>query len=85
MYNLKEMLLRVASGGVSVHIIRHLLNLNNIYAECKCRMEGGNTMKKFIEKHSDNIDGVLSCADRIIFKGYSFLSWCGNMERFLIG
>ena len=40
-------------------------------------------MKKFIDKHIDNIHGVLSCVDRIIFKGYSSLSWAGNMERFL--
>jgi len=40
-------------------------------------------MKKFIEKHTDNIHGVLSCVDRIIFKGYSFLSWSQNMENFL--
>lgn len=40
-------------------------------------------MKKFIEKHNDNIHGVLSCVDRIIFKGYSSLSWSKNMEDFL--
>ena len=40
-------------------------------------------MKKFIEKHTANIHGVLSCVDRIIFKGYSFLSWSQNMENFL--
>ena len=37
-------------------------------------------MKKFIEMHKDNIHGVLSCVDRIIFKGYSPLSWSKSME-----
>jgi len=40
-------------------------------------------MKKFIDKHNSNIHGVLSCVDRIIFKGYSSLSWAKNMESFL--
>ncbi len=35
-------------------------------------------MKKFIEAHKDNILGVLSCVDRIIFKGYSPCSSNGN-------
>lgn len=37
-------------------------------------------MKKFIGAHKDNIHGVLSCVDRIIFKGYSPLSWGKSME-----
>lgn len=27
-------------------------------------------MKTFLQKHRDNITGVLSCPDRVIFKGY---------------
>ena len=38
-------------------------------------------MKKFIDKHADNIHGVLNCFDRIIFKGYSPFSWAKNMEE----
>jgi len=40
-------------------------------------------MQKFIEAHKDNIHGSISCVDRIIFKGYSFLSWAENMEKYL--
>ena len=39
-------------------------------------------MNKFIEKHSDKIAGVLTCPDRIIFKGYLPLYNGEAMERF---
>jgi hypothetical protein len=40
-------------------------------------------MRKFIDAHEDNIHGVLSSVDRIIFKGHSSLSWVKNMEDHL--
>ena len=38
-------------------------------------------MKNFTGKHADNIHGELNCFDRIIFKGYSPLSWAKSMEE----
>jgi hypothetical protein len=40
-------------------------------------------MEKFLEKHAANVDGALSCFDRVVFKGYLPLSWPGAMERFI--
>ena len=40
-------------------------------------------MKEFLDKHTDNIAGVLNCFDRIIFKGYLPISWPEGMESFL--
>lgn len=40
-------------------------------------------METFLEKHSTNITGVLSCYDRILFKGYLQLSRADEAERFL--
>ncbi|MDD5596898.1 MAG: hypothetical protein PHV82_03070 [Victivallaceae bacterium] len=40
-------------------------------------------MNKFVEAHADNIHAEISCVDRIIFKGYSSLSWADNMESYL--
>lgn len=40
-------------------------------------------MEKFIAAHQDNIHGVISCVDRIIFKGYSPLSWTDSMMKYL--
>lgn len=40
-------------------------------------------MNKFIEAHESNIHAELSSVDRIIFKGYSSLSWVENMNRYL--
>ena len=42
-----------------------------------------NTMNKFIEVNGNNIYGEISCVDRIIFKGYSFLSWTDSMTNYL--
>jgi len=42
-----------------------------------------NAMNKFIENHADNIHAEISCVDRIIFKGHSYLSWVENMESYL--
>lgn len=39
--------------------------------------------EKFIEAHEDNIHAELSSVDRIIFKGYSSLSWVENMTSYL--
>lgn len=40
-------------------------------------------MNKFVEAHESNIHAEISSVDRIIFKGYSSLSWVENMERYL--
>jgi hypothetical protein len=40
-------------------------------------------MKKFIEKHSEEIVGTLTCPDRMIFKGYLPFYDGRSMERFL--
>lgn len=40
-------------------------------------------MNTFIQSHADSITDEISCVDRIIFKGYSSLSWSDNMERYL--
>jgi hypothetical protein len=40
-------------------------------------------MKTFLHKHRELITGVLSCPDRVIFKGYLGLSHPGAVERFL--
>ena len=39
-------------------------------------------MKEFTEKHADRITGVISCFDRILFKGYLPLGWSEAMEQF---
>ena len=40
-------------------------------------------MQSFITKHADKITGVLSCFDRLIFKGYLPFSHPKGMEAFL--
>ena len=40
-------------------------------------------MKKFVEKHRDQIIGVIRCFDRIVFKGYLPISDARSMERFM--
>jgi len=40
-------------------------------------------MNKFISTHADKIHSEISCVDRIIFKGYSSLSWADNMMSYL--
>ncbi len=40
-------------------------------------------MKRFIDKHSEKIDGTLSCFDRVIIKGYLPFSYPKGMEDFL--
>jgi hypothetical protein len=37
----------------------------------------------FLCKHQDKIAGVLSCFDRLIFRGHLPLSWAGGLEGFL--
>ena len=40
-------------------------------------------MKHFIEKHKDIIKGVISCFDRVVFKGHLPLGWAKAMEQLL--
>ena len=40
-------------------------------------------METFLKKHRDSITGVLSCPDRVIFKGYLGLNDPGAVEAFL--
>ena len=40
-------------------------------------------MQKFIVKHQDKITSVLSCFDRVLFKGYLPLGYPQGMENFL--
>lgn len=42
-------------------------------------------MEQFLEKHRDQITGVISCFDRVLFKGYLPISWAGSMEAFMAG
>ncbi len=41
-------------------------------------------MKKFIRQYNDRISGVISCFDRILFKGYLPIGWADAMERLLM-
>lgn len=40
-------------------------------------------MKKFTSQFNEKISGVISCFDRMLFKGYLPLGWPGAMEGFL--
>ena len=40
-------------------------------------------MKKFIQQFNEKISGVISCFDRMLFKGYLPLGWPGAMEGVL--
>ena len=40
-------------------------------------------MKKFIQQFNEKISGVISCFDRMLFKGYLPLGWPGAMEGLL--
>lgn len=40
-------------------------------------------MKRFIRQYSENITGVISCFDRVLFKVYLPLGWGDAMEKFL--
>ncbi len=40
-------------------------------------------MEAFVQKHSEKINSVLSCFDRIIFKGYLPITGASSMESFL--
>lgn len=40
-------------------------------------------MNRFISKYSENITGVLSCFDRVLFKGYLPLGFSDAMERLI--
>lgn len=40
-------------------------------------------MKRFIRQYSERISGVISCFDRLLFKGYLPLGWGDAMEGFL--
>eukprot|EP00913_Durusdinium_trenchii_P010890 g10219.t1 len=42
-----------------------------------------NAVKKFINQFNEKISGVISCFDRMLFKGYLPLGWSGAMERLL--
>ncbi len=39
----------------------------------------------FLVKHADHVHGVLSCFDRVIFRGYLPLSYPQGMQNFLLG
>ena len=41
-------------------------------------------MEKFIREYYDRIFGVISCFDRILFKGYLPIDWADAMERLLM-
>jgi hypothetical protein len=41
------------------------------------------TAHPFLCKHQDKINGVLSCFDRLIFRGHLPLSWAAGLEGFL--
>ena len=41
-------------------------------------------MEKFIREYNDRISGVISCFDRILFKGYLPIGWADAMERLLM-
>ncbi len=41
------------------------------------------TAHPFLVKHADKIDGVLSCFDRVIFRGYLPLSYARGLSGFL--
>ena len=40
-------------------------------------------MQRFVEKHQARIAGVISCFDRILFKGHLPLGYPGAMECFI--
>ena len=40
-------------------------------------------MKRFLKKHAPKIRGVISCFDRLLFKGYLPIGWAGAMEHFM--
>ena len=40
-------------------------------------------MQKFVKKYGDPVTGVLSCFDRVLFKGYLPLGWPAAMEALL--
>lgn len=40
-------------------------------------------MKTFVDKYSDRITGVISCFDRMVFKGYLPIGWADAMESLL--
>lgn len=42
-------------------------------------------MDHFITKHQARITGVISCFDRLLFKGHLPLGWSDAMERFIAG
>jgi len=42
-----------------------------------------NAVKDFVEQHSEKITGVVSCFDRVLFKGYLPLGSAMGMERFM--
>ncbi len=42
-------------------------------------------MKEFVEKHRAKIRGVLSCPDRVVFKGYLPIGYGRGMESFMTG
>ncbi len=44
---------------------------------------GENAVKKFIHQFGSQISGVISCFDRMLFKGYLPLGWPGAMEGLL--
>ena len=40
-------------------------------------------MNSFVEKYNDRITGVISCFDRMLFKGYLPIGWSDAMEGLL--
>src|SRR4029077_17997725 len=46
---------------------------------------GENAVKKFISQYSKQFSGIISCFDRMVFRGHLAIGWADAMERFLSG
>jgi len=58
--------------------------LLRMYRGCKQTPEEENVMETFVQKHQDKITGVLSCPDRVLFKGHLSLNRPETMQAFLL-
>ena len=47
------------------------------------RQHQENAVKRFARQYNESITGMLSCFDRILFKGYLPIGWGDSMEGFL--
>jgi len=54
-----------------------------MYRGCKQAPAEENVMETFVQKHQDKITGVLSCPDRVLFKGHLPFNHPGAMESFM--